>query len=175
MGNIHDTTDEQIEQMREVIRREKARRASAARHRWWAKAQHLRPWAGTAVFLICVAFLVYTLTSVLMTKNRGEIPSLFGYQLYVVESGSMSPTLKVGAIIISKKPADPASLRVGDVVTYRMLDGSVVTHRVIEALRGADGSVSYRTKGDNPVNSPDAELLTPDRIIAKMVARVPFT
>ncbi len=30
-------------------------------------------------------------------------------------------------------------------------------------------------KGDNPINSPDEELLTPDRVIGLFAAKIPFT
>jgi signal peptidase len=71
--------------------------------------------------------------------------------------------------------ADPAALKVDDIVTFRMENGVIVTHRIIEVLKDKKGKVTYRTKGDNPINSPDPELLTPDRVIARLVAKIPFT
>ncbi len=129
---------------------------------------------GNMLFYGAVAALVFVLASVLYTKARGEVPNLLGYQLYTVQSGSMEPTLRVGAVIVSKTPADPAALTVGDVVTFRTGGGAVVTHRVIQRLEDS-GGIQYRTKGDNPVKSPDPELLTPDRVLAIFLFKVPLT
>lgn len=127
------------------------------------------------LFWLAIAFLMYVLSAVLITRSKGEIPNLFGYQLYVVESGSMSPTLKIGAVILSRRPADAGTLNINDIVTFRMTNGSMVTHRIIEVLRDGTNGIRYRTKGDNPINSPDPELLDPDRVIAVLVAKIPLT
>ncbi len=129
---------------------------------------------GQVLFVLIVAFLISVLVSVLNAKRQGETPALFGYQLYVVESGSMSPTLKVGSVILSKEPEDAAALKIGDIVTFRSNVGDTVTHRIIDVIELEDGTVKYQTKGDNPINSPDPDLLDPGQIIAKMVMKIPF-
>lgn len=165
------TTDEQIEKMREEIAKAKQKEAGQKP----SVLPLVKKIARQAAFWLLILFLFYVLYSVLQARSKGEIPQFFGYQLYSVESGSMAPTLKVGVVLLSHKVADPAALKVDDIVTFRMENGVIVTHRIIEVLKDKKGKVTYRTKGDNPINSPDPELLTPDRVIARLVAKIPFT
>ena len=81
------------------------------------------------------------------------LPSLFGYKPLVVLTGSMEPTYKVGSIIYYKK-AQKSEINVGDAITFKLSDGSYVSHRVV----GLVGD-NFLTKGDanntqdpNPVN-----------------------
>jgi signal peptidase len=164
------TTPEQIEEMRREIRREKEKSANreGTAGSWrrrlpsGRKVIHLGGWL---VFSTLVLVLVTAIIAINITKSRGEIPNIGGFQLFSVESGSMEPTLPVGSLILSRVPKDPGSLAGGDIVTFKTLSGFVVTHRIIEVLPNADGTAAYRTKGDNPRNSPDQELLTEDRVI----------
>ncbi len=75
-------------------------------------------------------------------------------------------------MILSRRPADPGELAIDEIVTFKTASGDLVTHRISGVFTGEDGSVSYRTKGDNPLSSPDQELLTPDRIIAVFLVQI---
>ena len=71
-----------------------------------------------------------------------------GYAPYTVLSGSMEPAFHVGSVIYVAD-VDPAELEVGDPLTYRLANGTVVTHRIVEVLEGDKPSdLSFRTKGD---------------------------
>src|SRR5437764_702085 len=79
------------------------------------------------------------------------IPAVLGYGRYVVTGDSMRGTYPRGSLVYAKSvPA--ASLRVGDVITYRPPGGvgprGLLTHRIVWVGRGADGAPSFRTKGD---------------------------
>ena len=76
---------------------------------------------------------------------------------------------------MARKPNDPTALKEDDIVTFRTLGGALATHRIIEVLDLEDGSVAYRTQGDNPISSPDQEILDPDRILAKFLAKIPLS
>src|SRR5215216_5152615 len=86
------------------------------------------------------------------------LPAAFGYQRYVITSGSMTGTYDRGSIVYDK-PVPVSDLEVGDVITYSPPASSgvtgLITHRIISAKdHGADGA-SYRTKGDaNPHADP---------------------
>ena len=171
------TTQEMIDAMRAEIVREKERAVHGAAAlpggRRWKRVLKTAEWV---IFLALFAVLVVTLFGVYTAKAKGETPAVFGgYQLYSVETGSMEPTLTVGSVIVCKKAEQPDSLAAGQIVTFRTTSGAVVTHRIIEVVTDAGENVSYRTKGDNPINSPDAELLTPDRVIGVFAAKIPFT
>lgn len=181
MPEIEYTTDEQIEMMREELRQAKKKSdgeeksEKSSEYKRVHKKQMIRKTLGLLSFGITVIFLSVVLISVLMAKSRGETPNLLGYQLYVVQSGSMSPTLKVGAVIISQIPKDNYALEKDDIVTFKTESGAIVTHRIIEVLKDENGQVRYRTKGDNPINSPDQELLDPKRVMASFIAKIPLT
>lgn len=176
MANIPYTTEEQIAAMREELRQ--------ARHKTTKNSPAggfgtLVLWAKRIVSILltlAILFLAAVFVSVYIAKNRGETPSLFGYRLFIVQTGSMSPTFEVGSVIVAKKVTDPAALSVGDIVTFSTQSGALVTHRIIEVVYDDNNAfVGYRTKGDNPVNSPDVDLLKPEQIVAVFVTKVPFT
>jgi signal peptidase len=115
-------------------------------------------------------------------KNRGVVAACVtgamtaavvawqkGYRVYVVHTGSMTPTLRPGDAVLDGPP--PASLAVGDVITFgvRSAPDSVVTHRV-NAI-DADG---IKTKGDA---NPAADLWTvkPADVVGTKVATLPYT
>jgi signal peptidase len=81
----------------------------------------------------------------------------------------------VGSVIVCAKAQHPERLAADEIVTFHTLSGAVVTHRIIEVVTDGNGNISYRTKGDNPINSPDPELLTPDRVIGVFAVKIPFT
>ena len=169
------TTQEQIEQMRLVIAQETQKemgvRMPLTKKQRMKKSLHI---LAQISFAVIVAVLLLSLATIYIAKSKGEVPTAFGaYSLFVVESGSMDPTLTVGSVILSKVPEDAAKLKTGTIVTFRTESGYVVTHRIIEIIGGS--SVQYRTKGDNPVNSPDEELLVPERVIGVFVLKIPFT
>ena len=174
------TTEEQIKAMRRVIFRAKRKEG-----RWQVRKGRGTRGAGKnelaikitgwILFLAVILVLGTTLVSIHQVKNKGEIPELLGFQLYAVESGSMEPTFSAGTVILSRKPQDAGKLQEKEIITFRASSGSVVTHRIMEVLTDEEGQVSYRTKGDNPISSPDQDLLTPDRVIAVFLAKLPFT
>jgi signal peptidase len=106
------------------------------------------------------------------------VPSLMGWERYVIVSGSMTGTYDRGSLVFDEV-VPVKSLKVGDVITYRPPRGSgpkgLVTHR-IRAI-GHDpkthGQV-FRTKGDfNKVADPWTFTL-PNRRQARVVTGVPY-
>lgn len=86
------------------------------------------------------------------------VPTLLGYQRYVIVSNSMSGLFERGAVVFSK-PQPVSELGVGDVITYRPPAATginhLVTHRVSDRTVNEDGSIMFRTKGDaNPGKDP---------------------
>jgi signal peptidase len=75
-------------------------------------------------------------------------PRLLPYRAYAVLSGSMTPTIPVGSVVVDL-PAPAGALAVGDVVTFARPDrpSETVTHRVVAVLETASGP-AFRTKGD---------------------------
>lgn len=73
---------------------------------------------------------------------------LAGYKPVAVYSGSMQPTIPVGALALDRA-ISAQDVRVGDVITFSdpYVKGRLVTHRVIDIIQTPNG-LAYRTKGD---------------------------
>jgi signal peptidase I len=70
------------------------------------------------------------------------------YATMTVLSGSMHPTIPAGAMVVVT-PIDPREIEVGQILTFAVPEGDrqIVSHRVIEVVRGGDRPV-IRTQGD---------------------------
>lgn len=89
-------------------------------------------------------------------------PMVLGYRPVVVLSGSMEPTYHVGSIIYYKQAAFE-NINVGDPITYRAGEGSLVTHRVTERH---DISREFVTRGDAN-NTEDPNPVSYDQVVGK--------
>lgn len=124
---------------------------------------------------VIIGVLVLSIVFSLIAKFNGSIPSAFGYTLCRVSSGSMEPELEVGDVILGKSNFDPASLKVGDVVTYKgsgELSGFFITHEVIVAPEMQDGVLMLQTKGTANL-IPDSPISV-DRVVSVVVCEVEF-
>lgn len=97
-------------------------------------------WAGAVATLLCLV-----LAAILL------IPAALGYHRYVIVSGSMTGTYDRGSIVFDKE-APVADLKVGDTITYEPPPGAspekLITHRIVWSGQSAEGSRTFRTKGD---------------------------
>lgn len=93
---------------------------------------------GTILSLIAAATLALAVALTL-------VPILIGGHALTIVSGSMTPCLSVGAVVVNK-PAEPDSLHPGDIITY-VKEGDLVTHRIVEKTHGERGPI-FTTKGD---------------------------
>lgn len=94
-----------------------------------------------------------------------------GHPVFIIRSGSMTPAIPVGgAVVLDLQPAD--DIRVGDVVTLRLDDGAIFTHRVTR-LVSVQGVADVETKGD--ANQAVDPTLTPlDHVIGRVALTLPF-
>ncbi len=94
-----------------------------------------------------------------------------GLRPVVITSGSMSPAIDTGALVIARSvPA--GDIGVGDVVTVPASPGSNVTHRVVAVTHRADGSATLRLRGDaNEANDP---TVYPVRSAERTEAAIPY-
>lgn len=96
-----------------------------------------------------------------------EFPFLIGAdRSYTVMSGSMSPTIRPGDIIIVKE-TDPYNIKIGDVLTVE--SEFTYTHRVVERLD--DGL--FGLKGDAN-EEPDQNPVEASQIVGKVILVLPF-
>lgn len=108
-------------------------------------------WLGNVVaWLVVLALLGVVLATIAVPRFAGATP-------YTVLSSSMEPRLPPGTLLIVR-PVATERLGVGDVITYQLRSGrpEVVSHRISAVSYGADGQVTFRTRGDhNPAEDPD--------------------
>lgn len=98
--------------------------------------------------LLIVASLGILLTVVM--NGRDKAPSVLGYSMFRVVTGSMEPTIPVNSLIVVHK-ASAGELLEGDVISFYSRDpslmGQVNTHRVLE-VEEENGKFLIQTKGD---------------------------
>ncbi len=88
------------------------------------------------------------LVAVLLVLSAVVLGAGLGYRPLIIRSGSMTPTIGVGAVVVSRS-VSPLSVHPGEIVTFRdpALDEQLVTHRVV-SMTEMGGAVHFVTKGD---------------------------
>ncbi len=118
---------------------------AGARHR---SRQRLR---SVATVLSVVALVVAAVLAVLMV-----LPTLLGFERYVIISGSMDPTIPTGSVVYDEV-VPVADLEVGDIITFvpppEYGVDEPVTHRIVEIGTAPEdtstaGQPLFHTKGD---------------------------
>ena len=110
------------------------------------------------IFILGIIAVVAVWTSIQLNVQNKEYVNIFGYSIFSTETGSMSPTMEKGDIVIIKigKQAEEK-----DIITYKK-ENAFITHRIIE-INGD----SIIAKGDN--NNTQDEAITKDAIVGKVV------
>lgn len=131
-------------------------------------AQTTREWA---VFTVVVGSRVYR-AMLLTLVSIALAPLLLGWQPFVVQSGSMEPTIAVGDVALGRPFQADEKIEVGRVYMLRdpsVSEDRILVHRVVE-LRDDH---KYTTAGDaNAVT--DATPVTPDDMRARAILLVPY-
>ena len=115
-------------------------------------------WMIVAVAVFMVIFTVVSVT----VLDRDE-RSLFGYKAYIVLSDSMSATDFDAGDVVLVKEVDPATLKEGDIISYRSQNtenfGKVVTHKIRRLTTDANGEPAFVTYGTT-TNTDDETVVT---------------
>ena len=99
-------------------------------------------------------------------------PQLAGFRSFTVRSGSMTPAIETGDVVVTK-PIAPMSARVGDVVTFVDPEGTgkLFSHRV-QSVRAVGDDVAFVTRGDaNP--STEHGRVPASGSVGKVAYRIP--
>ena len=122
-----------------------------------------------ALFILYMSVIIFLLYFSAKGIITGASPEIFNHKMYYVESGSMSPTINVGSLIVVEGMRGD-NINVQDIITFKTDDGTVVTHRLV-AINN-DGK-DYVTRGD--ANSTDDPMpIGKENIIGKVKFTVPF-
>lgn len=107
--------------------------------------------------IVVLPFIVYAVPQTIGAEHS-----------YVVLSGSMEPAIGPGDVIFVDS-VDPASIQVGDVVTYqRVGESRPTTHRVVEIVEEGDGR-QFLTMGDAN-EDPDAEPVSASAVKGRVMS-----
>jgi signal peptidase len=127
-------------------------------HNGWRAAGRIASAVGIVVLSITAALATVVAVATHFSRN-GEYTA-FGHPVLTVISGSMTPVIRTGDLIVDSPvtPAQASSLQPGQIISVRETPGSqrIITHRIV-AVKVVHGTVSYVTKGDAN-NAPDSTL-----------------
>jgi len=88
-----------------------------------------------------------------------------------VASGSMSPALEVGDLVIVQG-VPPTSIQVGDIIVFDSPQGSRTIHRVIRMQTLPNGTTQFKTKGDANPNEDD--WIQEQYVHGRVLYRIPY-
>src|SRR3990167_5459276 len=112
-----------------------------------------------------VIFLIIVLLLFALFPIKGN------YQIKIVKSGSMEPSIRVGSIVVIKPSTN---YTVGDVVTFGKDTKTDIptTHRIVSS-RAQEGIILFTTKGDANEDNDTNEIKQSD-VHGKVLFDVPF-
>lgn len=106
--------------------------------------------------------IITTIIMIAMVLLAGVFfaPRVFGITPMAVLSGSMEPNFHVGSLVFVKE-TDMSNVEVGDPITFKLSEDTLVTHRAIEITEKG-----IKTQGDAN-NSEDGSLVNKSNFVGK--------
>lgn len=118
------------------------------------------------LFWVVYAVLVVLRIGVgLLNKEHSTAPLIS----YLVETGSMEPTIFAGDVIFIR-PVE--RYRMNDIITFRNEEGKTITHRIVEEDKRT-AETRFVTQGDNN-NTEDLSEVSYRQVIGKYWFRLPW-
>ena len=116
-----------------------------------------------------VLAVLIVLLALLLIASTLPIPG--NYQVRIVETGSMEPTIMTGSIVVIKPVAQ---YQIGDIITFldKSRSNKPVTHRINDMYL-QEGNPIYITKGDANEDA-DANEVLPSHVIGKVWFHIPY-
>lgn len=122
----------------------------------------------------------WILLSIIITIAGLAALSAFGfpksYRLFVVQSGSMEPTIRTGSLAIVRPESQ---FKKGDIITFKVKQEAdiknpnlLISHRIVDIKNGNSGT-SFITKGDAN-KTPDMELRPAGNVLDKVIFSIPY-
>ena len=119
------------------------------------------------ISIICNTLLTVALVLIILFAGSYLLLQGLGYSPMAVLSGSMLPSYSVGDLVFINKNVTPEEINEGDVISYRINEDTVVTHRVVTVEDGY-----FITKGDAN-NIEDSNPVPYDILIGRAWFRIP--
>jgi len=119
------------------------------------------------IYYVLLAFVV--IVAILLIFSA--FPIAGNYKIFVVQSGSMAPAIKMGSLVIVKPAND---YKIGDVITFGPYSKTKAptTHRIYD-IKVVNGQPVYITKGDAN-NAPDTREITKRDVVGKVLFSIPY-
>lgn len=113
------------------------------------------------ILLLILSFNIFNFISIKFLGN--DLPTINGYAVLEVVSGSMEPEISIGDLVIIDTKIN--NYKEKDIVTFKDINGSYVTHRIIEIN---DDVVV--TKGD--FNNTIDDSINTNQIVGRYVYKI---
>lgn len=110
------------------------------------------------IFILVVIAIISVYAFIQLNVQNKEYINIFGYSIFSAETGSMSPTIEKGDIVIIKIGDE---IRENDIITYQK-ENVLITHRIAKI----DGDTII-ARGD--YNNTDDEPIKKENVIGKTV------
>ncbi|MDR2063608.1 MAG: signal peptidase I [Candidatus Nomurabacteria bacterium] len=100
------------------------------------------------------------------------VSGMFRYWALAIGSGSMSPIINVGdVVVVDKKFGDVQDIQRGTVIAF-VHNNEIITHRLVDTKRGVSGW-QLQTKGDNNRDN-DVWVVRADDVVGVVWGKVPL-
>ena len=125
---------------------------------------------GKIIYRLIIAVVVFLAGITLLSTFNTRLTT----NLFVVQSGSMQPTISTGSLIIVKSVENYS---VGNIVTFtssglKVKPQGLTTHRIVET-REVKERKEYVTKGDAN-NAPDSATVKNEQVLGKVILAIPY-
>lgn len=128
-------------------------------------------WTSNILIIFLLIICTILLFSVFQVKNNPEqLPTMLGFKIMTILTGSMEPVLDPGDLIVVKS-VDPMKVKVNDVITYKNSQNTMITHRIVD-LNLREGEVFFETKGDAN-NVRDEGNVQSDQLVGSLLFSIP--
>jgi len=119
------------------------------------------------IYYIVIAGIIVTALLLIVSV----FPITGNYKLFIVQSGSMEPAVKMGSLVMVKPMND---YKIDDVISFGEMTKTKAptTHRIYD-IKVVEGAPYYITKGDAN-NTTDQGEISKREIIGKVLFSIPY-
>lgn len=124
---------------------------------------------GNIIFYLVLIFFIAVSVIMIKARSSGVQPSVFGYKFYIVLTGSMTPAINPGDLVVVKE-SDASEIKQGDVITFGSPNNKNITTHRVKKINNKNG-IQFVTQGD----ANDAEDPTPVEekfLVGKVTAHI---
>ena len=119
-------------------------------------------------FMVLLVLVAAFVTILSLSSKEDDVPSIFGYTAFSIQSDSMEKEIMTGDFILGKK-CDPKELKEEDIISFFTVNNEgqifINTHRIIDIEETSDGRI-FTTQGDNE-EEPDLRKVYEGDIVSK--------